>query len=85
VPTSAERGCHVVSVTDPHGRILDFLDRESTVKVKKKRKENIGQTGISERRKNKIKEDRKKEKSIKENSKMREGQSKRSRIIKEKM
>jgi hypothetical protein len=23
----ADRGCHVVSVTNPHGRILDFLDR----------------------------------------------------------
>jgi hypothetical protein len=23
----ADRGCHVVSVTDPYGRILDFLDR----------------------------------------------------------
>jgi hypothetical protein len=27
VPTFADRGCHVVSVTDSHGRILDFLDR----------------------------------------------------------
>jgi hypothetical protein len=26
--TFADRGCHVVSVTDPHGRILGFLDRE---------------------------------------------------------
>jgi hypothetical protein len=24
----ADRGCHVVSVTDPYGRILGFLDRE---------------------------------------------------------
>jgi hypothetical protein len=23
----ADRGCHMVSVTDPYGRILDFLDR----------------------------------------------------------
>jgi hypothetical protein len=23
----ADRGCHVVSVTDPYGRIFDFLDR----------------------------------------------------------
>jgi hypothetical protein len=23
----ADRGCHVVSVMDPYGRILDFLDR----------------------------------------------------------
>jgi hypothetical protein len=22
-----DRGCHVVSLTDPHGRILDFLDQ----------------------------------------------------------
>jgi hypothetical protein len=27
VPTFADRGCHVVSVTDPYGRILEFLDR----------------------------------------------------------
>jgi hypothetical protein len=27
VQTFAERGCHVVSVTDPYGRILGFLDR----------------------------------------------------------
>jgi hypothetical protein len=27
LPTFADRGCHVVSVTDPYGRILDFLDR----------------------------------------------------------
>jgi hypothetical protein len=25
----ANRGCHVVSVTDPYGRILGFLDRET--------------------------------------------------------
>jgi hypothetical protein len=25
VPTSADRGCRVVSATDPHGRILGFL------------------------------------------------------------
>jgi hypothetical protein len=25
--TFADRGCHVVSVTDPHGRILGFLAR----------------------------------------------------------
>jgi hypothetical protein len=24
--TSADRGCHVVSVTDPYGRILGFLE-----------------------------------------------------------
>jgi hypothetical protein len=28
VPTSADRGCHVVCVTDPYGRILGFLDRK---------------------------------------------------------
>jgi hypothetical protein len=27
LPTCADRGCHVVSVTDPFGRILDFLGR----------------------------------------------------------
>jgi hypothetical protein len=27
VPTIADRGCRSVSATDPHGRILDFLDR----------------------------------------------------------
>jgi hypothetical protein len=27
VPTSADRGCYVVSVTNPYGRILGFLDR----------------------------------------------------------
>jgi hypothetical protein len=27
VPTFADRGCHVFNVTDPPGRILDFLDR----------------------------------------------------------
>jgi hypothetical protein len=27
VPTFADRGCLVVSVTDPYGRIPDFLDR----------------------------------------------------------
>jgi hypothetical protein len=27
VPTFADRGCYVVSVTDPYGRILEFLDR----------------------------------------------------------
>jgi hypothetical protein len=25
LPTIADRGCHVVSVTDPHGRILGFI------------------------------------------------------------
>jgi hypothetical protein len=27
VPTFADRGCHVVSVTDPYCRIIGFLDR----------------------------------------------------------
>jgi hypothetical protein len=27
MPIFADRGCHVVSVTDPYGRILGFLDR----------------------------------------------------------
>jgi hypothetical protein len=27
LPNFADRGCHVVSVTDPYGRILGFLDR----------------------------------------------------------
>jgi hypothetical protein len=27
VPTFADRGYRVVSATDPHGRILGFLDR----------------------------------------------------------
>jgi hypothetical protein len=27
LPTFADRGCHVVSVTDPHCHILNFLDR----------------------------------------------------------
>jgi CBS-domain-containing membrane protein len=26
VPTFADRGCHVVIVTDPYGRIIGFLD-----------------------------------------------------------
>jgi hypothetical protein len=27
VPTFADRGCHMISVTDPFGRIIGFLDR----------------------------------------------------------
>jgi hypothetical protein len=27
VPTFVDKECHVVSVTDPYGRILGFLDR----------------------------------------------------------
>jgi hypothetical protein len=30
----AERGCHVVSVTDPYGRILGFLDRSRYFSIK---------------------------------------------------
>jgi hypothetical protein len=30
----ADRGCHVVSVTDPYGRILDFLDRSRYFSIK---------------------------------------------------
>jgi hypothetical protein len=33
VPTFADRRCHVVSVTDPYGRILDFLDRSHYFQV----------------------------------------------------
>jgi hypothetical protein len=29
VPTFTNRGCHMISVTDLHGRILAFLDRSS--------------------------------------------------------
>jgi hypothetical protein len=31
VPNFADRGCHVVSVTDPYGRNLGFLDRDCYV------------------------------------------------------
>jgi hypothetical protein len=31
VPTFADRGCSVVSATDPYGRILGFLDRSRYV------------------------------------------------------
>jgi hypothetical protein len=31
----ADRGCHVVSVTDPYGRILGFLDRSLYFSIKK--------------------------------------------------
>jgi hypothetical protein len=27
VPTFADRGCHLVSVTEPYSRILGFIDR----------------------------------------------------------
>jgi hypothetical protein len=32
--TFADRGCHVVSVTDPYGRIIDFLDRSRYFSIK---------------------------------------------------
>jgi hypothetical protein len=34
LPTFAYRGCHVVSVTDPYGRILGFLDRSRYFSIK---------------------------------------------------
>jgi hypothetical protein len=34
LPTFADRGCHVVRVTNPHGRILDFLDRSRYFSIK---------------------------------------------------
>jgi hypothetical protein len=34
LPTSADRGCHVVSVTDPSCRILGFLDRSRYFSIK---------------------------------------------------
>jgi hypothetical protein len=30
VPTYADRGCHVISMTDPYGRIFGFLDRNES-------------------------------------------------------
>jgi hypothetical protein len=30
----ADRGCHLVSVTDPYDRILDFLDRSRYFSIK---------------------------------------------------
>jgi hypothetical protein len=36
VPTFADRGCDVVSVTDPYGRILGFLDRLFNISLIKK-------------------------------------------------
>jgi hypothetical protein len=32
--TFADRGCHVVSVTDPYGRILGFLDMSRYFSIK---------------------------------------------------
>jgi hypothetical protein len=34
MPTFADRGCHVVSVMDPYGRILGFLDRSRYFSIK---------------------------------------------------
>jgi hypothetical protein len=34
LPTFADRQCHVVSVTDPYGRILTFLDRSRYFRIK---------------------------------------------------
>jgi hypothetical protein len=34
LPTFADRGCHVVSVTDPYGRILGFIDRSRYFSIK---------------------------------------------------
>jgi hypothetical protein len=34
LPTFANRGCHVVSMTYPYGRILDFLDRRCYFSIK---------------------------------------------------
>jgi hypothetical protein len=35
LPTFADKGCHVVSVTGPYGRIIDFLDRSRYFPIKK--------------------------------------------------
>jgi hypothetical protein len=32
--TFADKGCHMVSVTDPYGRILDFLGRNRYFSIK---------------------------------------------------
>jgi hypothetical protein len=34
LPTFADRGCHVVSVTDPYGRILGFIERSRYFTIK---------------------------------------------------
>jgi hypothetical protein len=34
LPTFADKGCHVVSVTDPYGRILGFQDRRRNFYIK---------------------------------------------------
>jgi hypothetical protein len=35
VPSFADRGCHVVNVTDPYGRILGFLDWHTHIQTRK--------------------------------------------------
>jgi hypothetical protein len=34
MPTFADRGCHMISVMDPYGRILGFLDRSCHFSIK---------------------------------------------------
>jgi hypothetical protein len=34
LPTFADRGCHVVSVTDPYGLILGFIDKSRYFSIK---------------------------------------------------
>jgi hypothetical protein len=34
LPTFADRGCGMVNVTDPYGRILGFLDRSRYFSIK---------------------------------------------------
>jgi hypothetical protein len=34
LPTFADKGCHVVSVTDPYGHILGFLNRNRYFSIK---------------------------------------------------
>jgi hypothetical protein len=34
LPTFADKGCHVVSMTDPYDRILGFLDRSRYFSIK---------------------------------------------------
>jgi hypothetical protein len=34
LPTFADKGCHVVSVTDTYARILGFLDRSRYFSIK---------------------------------------------------
>jgi hypothetical protein len=34
MPTFADRGCHVVSMMDPYGRIFGFLDRSRYFSIK---------------------------------------------------